>query len=102
MAEWVSFSLQQVFKYHAIMGRKAKTISVLSWNVNTPIPLSQKALNSYSFVLFACICLLGCLFTFFLLPETKGKTLLEISEEFKAITVCGKSFSEEERMESRF
>ncbi|XP_041802041.1 solute carrier family 2 member 9, like 1 [Chelmon rostratus] len=81
-------------------------VGILRWSMFTILglafPFLIKALNSYSFVLFACICLLGCLFTFFLLPETKGKTLLEISEEFKAITVCGKSFSEEERMESRF
>uniref|UniRef100_A0A3B4VI97 Solute carrier family 2, facilitated glucose transporter member 5 n=1 Tax=Seriola dumerili TaxID=41447 RepID=A0A3B4VI97_SERDU len=53
------------------------------------------------FVLFACVCLLACLYTFFILPETKGKTLLDISEEFKAITLCGKSFSEKERVETK-
>ncbi|XP_039652651.1 solute carrier family 2 member 9, like 1 isoform X2 [Perca fluviatilis] len=56
---------------------------------------------SYCFVLFACMCLLASLYTFFILPETKGKTLLEISEEFKAITVCGKSFLEEKRVETK-
>ncbi|XP_073323484.1 solute carrier family 2 member 9, like 1 [Pagrus major] len=64
-------------------------------------PFLINALNSYCFVLFAFVCLLGCLYTFFLLPETKGKTLLEISEEFKAITVCGKSFLEEKREETK-
>ncbi|XP_038551574.1 solute carrier family 2 member 9, like 1 [Micropterus salmoides] len=64
-------------------------------------PFLINALNSYCFVLFACMCLLGCLYTFFLLPETKGKTMLEISEEFKAITVCGKSFLEEKRVETK-
>lgn len=63
--------------------------------------LSQNGLSTYCFVLFACVCLLGCFYTFFLLPETKGKTLLEISEEFKAITLCGKSFSETERVETK-
>lgn len=61
----------------------------------------QNALNSYCFLLFAFVSLLGCLYTFFLLPETKGKTLLEICEEFKAITVCGKSFTEEKREETK-
>ncbi|XP_070814257.1 solute carrier family 2 member 9, like 1 [Chaetodon trifascialis] len=65
-------------------------------------PFLINALDSYSFVLFACVCLLGCIYTFFILPETKGKTLLEISKEFKAITICGKSFSEEEGMETKF
>ncbi|XP_017285447.1 solute carrier family 2 member 9, like 1 [Kryptolebias marmoratus] len=64
-------------------------------------PFLINALDSYCFMLFSCVCLLGSLYTFFVLPETKGKTLLEISEEFKAITVCGKSFSEEKRAETR-
>lgn len=54
--------------------------------------LSQIALKSYNFLISACVCLLGCIYTFFLLPETKGKTMLEISEEFKTIAVCRKSF----------
>uniref|UniRef100_A0A4W6D628 Solute carrier family 2 member 9, like 1 n=1 Tax=Lates calcarifer TaxID=8187 RepID=A0A4W6D628_LATCA len=64
-------------------------------------PFLINGLSTYCFVLFACVCLLGCFYTFFLLPETKGKTLLEISEEFKAITLCGKSFSETERVETK-
>ncbi|XP_029906659.1 solute carrier family 2 member 9, like 1 isoform X1 [Myripristis murdjan] len=64
-------------------------------------PFLIEALESYCFVLFASVSLLGFLFTFFILPETKGKTLVEISEEFKAITVCGKSFSEDEPVETK-
>ncbi|KAM8916765.1 solute carrier family 2 member 9, like 1 [Spinachia spinachia] len=64
-------------------------------------PFLIDTLDSYCFVLFTCVCLLGCLYTFFLLPETKGKTLLEISADFKAIAVCGKSFSEEKRLETK-
>ncbi|XP_035760847.1 solute carrier family 2 member 9, like 1 [Neolamprologus brichardi] len=64
-------------------------------------PFLIDALSSYLFLLFASACMLGSLYTFFLLPETKGKTLLEISAEFKAITVCGKSFAEETRTETR-
>lgn len=45
----------------------------------------------YCFLLFACVGMVGCLYTFFVLPETKDKTLVEISNEFKAITICGKS-----------
>ncbi|XP_040015334.1 solute carrier family 2 member 9, like 1 [Xiphias gladius] len=64
-------------------------------------PFLINALSSYCFVLFACMCLLGCLYTFFVLPETKGKTLLEISEEFKAIKVCGKSFLKKRKVETK-
>ncbi|KAM4740181.1 solute carrier family 2 member 9, like 1 [Anableps anableps] len=64
-------------------------------------PFIIDALSSYCFMLFAGMCLLGSLYTFFLLPETKGKTLVDISEEFKAITVCGKSFLEKEKVETK-
>uniref|UniRef100_A0A8D3AEY7 Solute carrier family 2, facilitated glucose transporter member 5 n=1 Tax=Scophthalmus maximus TaxID=52904 RepID=A0A8D3AEY7_SCOMX len=69
--------------------------------VGLVFPFLITALGSYSFVLFGCMCLLGFLYTFFVLPETKGKTILEISEEFKAITVCGKSFAENKIVETK-
>ncbi|XP_060898294.1 solute carrier family 2 member 9, like 1 [Labrus mixtus] len=69
--------------------------------VGLVFPFIISAVDSYCFVLFACICLLGCVFTFIFLPETKGKTLLEISKEFRAITFCGKSFLEEKVMETK-
>ncbi|XP_077430158.1 solute carrier family 2 member 9, like 1 [Vanacampus margaritifer] len=64
-------------------------------------PILIDALDSYCFVIFACMSLLGCVYVFFFLPETKGKTLLEISDDFQAITVCGKSFVEVNQMETR-
>ncbi|XP_074535512.1 solute carrier family 2 member 9, like 1 [Halichoeres trimaculatus] len=64
-------------------------------------PFLVADLGSYAFVLFAVICLMGCVFTFLYLPETKGKTLLEISKDFRSITVCGKSITEESVMETK-
>ncbi|XP_073441465.1 solute carrier family 2, facilitated glucose transporter member 5-like isoform X2 [Dendrobates tinctorius] len=40
----------------------------------------RKGLGSYCFILFAAICLATFLFIFFVVPETKGKTFLEISQ----------------------
>ncbi|KAK2862447.1 hypothetical protein Q5P01_001980 [Channa striata] len=57
-------------------------------------PFIMNTFNEYSFVMCSCMCLLGCLYTFFLLPETKGRTMLEISRDFNAITICRKSFGE--------
>ncbi|XP_056591482.1 solute carrier family 2, facilitated glucose transporter member 9-like [Triplophysa dalaica] len=57
-------------------------------------PFLIAALKSLSFVLFSCVCLIAALFVFFILPETKGKTPLEISQEFKNIRVCGSSEDE--------
>jgi len=42
-------------------------------------------------VLFAGVCLLASAYTFALLPETRGKTMVEIAQEFRAIGVCGRS-----------
>ncbi|KAA0707775.1 Solute carrier family 2, facilitated glucose transporter member 9 [Triplophysa tibetana] len=57
-------------------------------------PFLIAAMKSLSFVLFSCFCLIAALFVFFVLPETKGKTPLEISQEFKNIRVCGSSEDE--------
>ncbi|XP_016352799.1 solute carrier family 2, facilitated glucose transporter member 9-like [Sinocyclocheilus anshuiensis] len=46
-------------------------------------PFLIAVLKSLSFVLFSCVCLIAALYVFFNLPETKGKTLLEISQEFE-------------------
>ncbi|KAM9860194.1 solute carrier family 2 member 9, like 1 [Aulostomus maculatus] len=64
-------------------------------------PFLINALDSYCFVIFACMSLLGFLYTFFLLPETKGKTLMEITEEFQAITFFGKSFVAGRQVETK-
>ncbi|XP_029358628.1 solute carrier family 2 member 9, like 1 [Echeneis naucrates] len=64
-------------------------------------PFLIKALSSYCFVPFACVCLLGSLYTFFILPETKGKTLLDISREFRAITLYGNYFREKKQLETK-
>uniref|UniRef100_A0AAV2M8R3 Major facilitator superfamily (MFS) profile domain-containing protein n=1 Tax=Knipowitschia caucasica TaxID=637954 RepID=A0AAV2M8R3_KNICA len=51
-------------------------------------PFLIASLSSYCFLLFACWCLVGGLYSFFILPETKGKSVLQISEEFRAISLC--------------
>ncbi|XP_061076856.1 solute carrier family 2 member 9, like 1 [Conger conger] len=53
--------------------------------MGTTFPFIIKLWKSYSFVLFSAVNLLAGLFLFFFLPETKGKTLLEISDEFSKI-----------------
>ncbi|XP_069488057.1 solute carrier family 2, facilitated glucose transporter member 9 isoform X2 [Ambystoma mexicanum] len=45
-------------------------------------PLIQKGLQTYCFLVFATVCLAGALYLFFVLPETKNKTLAEISQSF--------------------
>ncbi|XP_007432409.1 solute carrier family 2, facilitated glucose transporter member 9 [Python bivittatus] len=45
-------------------------------------PFIQKGLQTYCFLVFAAICLAGAAFLFFVLPETKKKTLAEINQAF--------------------
>ncbi|KAL6464385.1 hypothetical protein MHYP_G00267020 [Metynnis hypsauchen] len=54
-------------------------------------PFLLVTLKSFIFVFFSCVCLAASLYIFFILPETKGKTPLEISEEFRNIRVFGSS-----------
>ncbi|XP_076848484.1 solute carrier family 2, facilitated glucose transporter member 11-like [Brachyhypopomus gauderio] len=52
-------------------------------------PFLLAGLKSFTFLLFSFVGVAASLFFFFILPETKGKTPLEISEDFKNIRVCG-------------
>ena len=70
------------------------TVLLPSLPPSSPPPQAQ--FKSFSFLLFSGTCMGGALYVFFMLPETKGKTLLEISEEFSRIKVCGSPKKEEE------
>ncbi|XP_037354557.1 solute carrier family 2, facilitated glucose transporter member 5 isoform X1 [Talpa occidentalis] len=50
--------------------------------VGLVFPFIQEALKSYSFIIFAVVCLLTTIYTFFIIPETKGKTFMEINQIF--------------------
>ncbi|XP_052537620.1 solute carrier family 2, facilitated glucose transporter member 9 isoform X1 [Tympanuchus pallidicinctus] len=45
-------------------------------------PFIQSGLQNYCFLVFAAICFAGATYLFFVLPETKNKTLSEISHAF--------------------
>ncbi|XP_017567119.2 solute carrier family 2, facilitated glucose transporter member 9-like isoform X1 [Pygocentrus nattereri] len=67
-------------------------MGILLWGSFTVLgfifPFLLVTLKSFIFLLFSCVCLAASLYIFFILPETKGKTPLEISEEFRKIRVC--------------
>lgn len=46
-------------------------------------PPPQKSLAHFCYVPFLVVCVCTALYVGFFLPETKGKSFLEISEEFK-------------------
>ncbi|XP_059918738.1 solute carrier family 2, facilitated glucose transporter member 11 isoform X2 [Gadus macrocephalus] len=52
-------------------------------------PFLVSSLGQYCFVPFAGVCLLSAMFVGFFLPETKGKTLSEITSEFNKLNFKG-------------
>ncbi|XP_040275037.1 solute carrier family 2, facilitated glucose transporter member 9 [Bufo bufo] len=57
-------------------------------------PLVQDGLGNFCFLVFAAICLAGALYLYFVLPETKNKTLNEIDQAFAKINKLSQSVKE--------
>ncbi|KAJ8257587.1 hypothetical protein GJAV_G00187380 [Gymnothorax javanicus] len=53
-----------------------------NFTVGLVFPFLVKGLGSYSFILFAFICLATLVYIWWVIPETKNKTFLEISQMF--------------------
>ncbi|KAK3512935.1 hypothetical protein QTP70_030617 [Hemibagrus guttatus] len=64
-------------------------------------PFLLDAMKSFSFLLFAGICMAASLYVVIILPETKGKTPLAITEEFRKIRLCGSVATEDICLETR-
>lgn len=45
----------------------------------------QEALQSYAFLVFVVFCVIGSVYLYFILPETKNKTFMDISQSFAKI-----------------
>ncbi|XP_015202592.1 solute carrier family 2 member 9, like 1 [Lepisosteus oculatus] len=62
-------------------------------------PFLIDSLKHFSFLFFGSVCLGAGVYVFLFVPETKGKTVLEISEDFKKINVhrhwCTKNGNED-------
>ncbi|KAJ8379411.1 hypothetical protein SKAU_G00001890 [Synaphobranchus kaupii] len=57
-------------------------------------PFLVNGLQQYCFLVFLVICILVVLYIFFIVPETKNKTFLEIHEEFLSRNLSKKNRSE--------
>ncbi|XP_036901210.1 solute carrier family 2, facilitated glucose transporter member 5 isoform X2 [Sturnira hondurensis] len=55
---------------------------ISNFTVGLLFPFIQEGLGAYSFILFAGICILTTIYTFLVIPETKGKTFMEINQIF--------------------
>ncbi|XP_066121276.1 solute carrier family 2, facilitated glucose transporter member 5-like isoform X1 [Saccopteryx bilineata] len=56
-----------------------------NFTVGLVFPFIQEGLGAYSFIIFAVICLLTTIYIFMIIPETKGKTFIEINQIFAKI-----------------
>ncbi|ORX94916.1 monosaccharide transporter [Basidiobolus meristosporus CBS 931.73] len=67
------------------IGAASSTATAVNWLFNFVIgqtfPPMKDALGNYSFLPYAVICALGIVYTFFLVPETKGRNPNEISKQ---------------------
>ncbi|XP_047424476.1 solute carrier family 2, facilitated glucose transporter member 1a [Mugil cephalus] len=55
---------------------------ISNFTVGLVFPFLEKGLGSYSFIIFSVICLLTEVYIWFMVPETKNKTFLEICQMF--------------------
>ncbi|XP_052034189.1 solute carrier family 2, facilitated glucose transporter member 5 isoform X3 [Apodemus sylvaticus] len=53
-----------------------------NFTVGLIFPFIQMGLGPYSFIIFATICLLTTIYIFMIIPETKGRTFVEINQIF--------------------
>ncbi|XP_063313854.1 solute carrier family 2, facilitated glucose transporter member 9 isoform X2 [Pelobates fuscus] len=75
----------------------AGTVNWISnFAVGLLFPIIQERLNTYCFLVFAGICLLGAVYLYFVLPETKNKTFVEIDQSFAKLNKVSSSIKEPE------
>ncbi|GLD69941.1 solute carrier family 2, facilitated glucose transporter member 9 isoform X1 [Lates japonicus] len=64
----------------------AGTVNWLSnFAVGLLFPFIQETLQSFAFLVFVVVCTLGSIYLYFVLPETKNKTFMDISQSFAKI-----------------
>lgn len=59
----------------------------------------QVGLGAYSFIIFAVICLLTTIYIFMVIPETKGKSFIEINQIFAKKNKVSDVYPEKEELQ---
>ncbi|XP_049323720.1 solute carrier family 2, facilitated glucose transporter member 9 [Astyanax mexicanus] len=72
---------------------------VVNWLSNFAVgllfPFIQEALQTFAFMVFVVVCVLGAVYLLLVLPETKNKTFVEISRSFAKINKVQQSSDRE-------
>uniref|UniRef100_A0A8C9QGK2 Solute carrier family 2, facilitated glucose transporter member 5 n=1 Tax=Spermophilus dauricus TaxID=99837 RepID=A0A8C9QGK2_SPEDA len=71
-----------------------------NFTVGLVFPFIQVGLGAYSFIIFAIICLLTTIYTFFIIPETKSKTFIEINQIFANLNKVSGIHPEKEELKT--
>ncbi|XP_006885969.1 PREDICTED: solute carrier family 2, facilitated glucose transporter member 5 [Elephantulus edwardii] len=70
-----------------------------NFTVGLIFPFIQVGMGAYSFIIFAVICLLTTIYTFLIVPETKGKTFMEINHIFTKMNKVAEVYPEKEELQ---
>ncbi|KAG3282070.1 solute carrier family 2, facilitated glucose transporter member 5 isoform X1 [Ictidomys tridecemlineatus] len=71
-----------------------------NFTVGLIFPFIQVGLGAYSFIIFAIVCLLTTVYTFFIVPETKNKTFIEINQIFANLNKVSGIHPEKEELKT--
>lgn len=82
----MSIPMEQLFKPSYLLFSSCFCLSSQPFHpedkqITFPVSL-QRGLGSYSFILFAVVCLVALIYIWLVVPETKNKTFLEVSQMF--------------------
>ncbi|KAM6216897.1 solute carrier family 2, facilitated glucose transporter member 5 [Rhynchocyon petersi] len=69
-----------------------------NFTVGLIFPFIQVGMGAYSFIIFGIICLLTTVYTFFIVPETKAKTFMEINQIFTKMNKVSEVYPEKEEL----
>ena len=71
----------------SVRGRAVSLASTVNWLMNFLVSISllsfYNTILGYTYIMYGCFCVLAVVFAFFMVPETKGKSLEKISKEIK-------------------
>ncbi|XP_028714297.1 solute carrier family 2, facilitated glucose transporter member 5 [Peromyscus leucopus] len=69
-----------------------------NFTVGLIFPFIQVGLGAYSFIIFAIICLLTTIYIFLVIPETKGRSFIEINQIFAKKNKVSDVYPEKEEL----